>query len=202
MEICQYANGNMPSLFIVHLQLSPGSPSLQSDSFPSEPPGKPVLYWGVTICIYTSGKKSYCREGDLGLIPGSGSSPGEGKGYLLQYSCPENSIGREGWRATVHGVTKSWTQLNAYNFRYKMFSVLSKKFGRGPMRQRTHQRPLWESVFSPSFHHLPPAQQPKPLNPILHPYGTICNFLYCRPSSLFPPEPPLTLQVTAAQKSS
>ena len=52
-----------------------------------------------------------CSAGDLGLIPGSGRSPGEGNGYLLQYSCLENSTDRGVWQATVHGVTKSWTQL-------------------------------------------------------------------------------------------
>ena len=35
----------------------------------------------------SDGKESACNAGDLGLIPGSGRSPGEGNGYLLQYSC-------------------------------------------------------------------------------------------------------------------
>ena len=39
-------------------------------------------------------KESSCRTGDLGLIPGSGRSPGEGYGYPLQYSCLENSMDR------------------------------------------------------------------------------------------------------------
>ena len=38
-----------------------------------------------------SGKESTCNVGDLGLIPGLGRSPGEGKGYPLQYSGLENS---------------------------------------------------------------------------------------------------------------
>jgi len=46
---------------------------------------------------------------DVGLIPRSGRSPGEGNGNLLQYSCLENSIDRGAWLATVHGVAKSWT---------------------------------------------------------------------------------------------
>ena len=46
------------------------------------------------------------NAGDAGLIPGSGISPGEGTGNLLQYSCLGNTMGRGAWRATVHGVTK------------------------------------------------------------------------------------------------
>ena len=47
--------------------------------------------------------------GDMGSIPGSGRSPGEGNGYPLQYFCLKNSIERGAWWATVHGVTKSRT---------------------------------------------------------------------------------------------
>ena len=50
--------------------------------------------------------------GDLGSIPGLGRSPGEGNGNPLQYYCQENSTDRGALRATVHGVTKSWTQLS------------------------------------------------------------------------------------------
>ena len=39
-------------------------------------------------------KESSCSTGDLGLIPGSGKSPGEGYGYPLQYLCLENSMDR------------------------------------------------------------------------------------------------------------
>ena len=42
----------------------------------------------------SGGKKSACNTGDPGLIPGSGRSPGEGNGKLLQYSCLENSMDR------------------------------------------------------------------------------------------------------------
>ena len=52
------------------------------------------------------GKESACNVGDLGSIPRLGRSPGEGKGYPLQYSCLENSIDRGAWWAIVHGVTK------------------------------------------------------------------------------------------------
>ena len=49
---------------------------------------------------------------DMGLIPGSGRSPGEGNGYPLQHSCLENPMDSKGWWSTVHGVAKSQTQLN------------------------------------------------------------------------------------------
>ena len=47
------------------------------------------------------------NAGDTGSIPGSGRSPGEGKGNPLQYSCLENSIDRGTWRVIVFGVAKS-----------------------------------------------------------------------------------------------
>ena len=46
---------------------------------------------------------------DMGLIPGSGRSPGEGNGNPLQYSCLENPMDRGAWQAIVHGVTQNWT---------------------------------------------------------------------------------------------
>ena len=52
---------------------------------------------------------------DIGLIPGSGGSPGEGQDNPLQYSCLENSMDRGAWWAIVHRVTKSWTQLKQLN---------------------------------------------------------------------------------------
>ena len=54
----------------------------------------------------SDGKESVCNAGDPGSIPGSGRSPGEGHGNPLQYSCLENSM------ATIHEVTKNWTQLS------------------------------------------------------------------------------------------
>ena len=46
-----------------------------------------------------------------GSIPGFRKSPGEGNGYPLQYACLENSMDRETWKATVHGLTNSQTRL-------------------------------------------------------------------------------------------
>ena len=57
------------------------------------------------------GKESACNAGELGLILGSGRSPGEGNGNPLQYSYLGNLQDRRAWCATVYGVTKSWTRL-------------------------------------------------------------------------------------------
>ena len=55
---------------------------------------------------------------DLGSIPGLGRSPGEDKGYPLQYSGLENSID-----CIIHGVTKSWTQLSDFDFQFSTGEV-------------------------------------------------------------------------------
>ena len=68
-----------------------------------------------------------------GSIPGWERSPGEGNGYTIQYSCLKNPIDRGAWRATVHGVSKSQTQLThtllgkKYDFVTKYFCGLSRK---------------------------------------------------------------------------
>ena len=62
----------------------------------------------------SDGKASAYNAGDLGSIPGSGRTPGEGNGTPLQYSCLENPMDRGAWQATDHGVTKSQTRLNIY----------------------------------------------------------------------------------------
>ena len=57
----------------------------------------------------SSGKESACiagDTGDVGLIPGSGQSPGEGNSNPLQYSYLENPMGRGAWQATVQSVTR------------------------------------------------------------------------------------------------
>ena len=60
----------------------------------------------------SAGKESACNAGDLGSIPGLGRSRGGGKGYPLQSSGLENFMD-----CTVHGVTKSQTQLSDFHFR-------------------------------------------------------------------------------------
>ena len=107
-------------------------------SNPGLPHGRQILYWlshqespriqewiarpssrGLSI-IHTilwlpwwlSGKEPTCTAVDLGLIHGSGRSPGEEDGNPLQYSYLENSMDRGGWRATFHRVSKSLTLLS------------------------------------------------------------------------------------------
>ena len=59
----------------------------------------------------SDGKESACNAEDLGSIPGLETSPGEGNGNPLQYSCLENPTDRGAQQATVDGVTKSRTRL-------------------------------------------------------------------------------------------
>jgi len=59
----------------------------------------------------SAGKESACNVGDLVSLAGVGRSPGEGKGYLFQYSGLENSMDY-----TVHGVAESWTRLSDFHF--------------------------------------------------------------------------------------
>ena len=71
-------------------------------------------------------KASACNSGDLGLIPGSGSAPGEGNGNPLQYSCMENPMDRGAWWATVHVVAKSQARLGdlTYLLTYYYYIIL------------------------------------------------------------------------------
>ena len=57
--------------------------------------------------------------GDAGFILVWGRSPEVENGNALQYSCLENSMGREVWQATVHGIAKSQTQLNMHTICYR-----------------------------------------------------------------------------------
>ena len=68
----------------------------------------------------SAGKESACNAGELGSIPGLGRSPGEGKGYPLQYSGLENFMD-----CIVYGVTKSQTQLSNFHFTHSKFLIIS-----------------------------------------------------------------------------
>ena len=68
---------------------------------------------------WLSSKESAFKAGDpvdSGSIPGSGRSPGEGNGNPLQFSCLGNHTDRGARQTTVHGVSKSRTQLSNYTF--------------------------------------------------------------------------------------
>ena len=73
----------------------------------------------VCVCVWASQevlveKNLPANAGDIrdvGLIPGSGRSPGGRHGNSLQYSCLENPMDKGAWLATVHKVAKSWTRL-------------------------------------------------------------------------------------------
>ena len=98
--------------------IEPRSPALQADALPSEPkPPHNVVEFGSDddddegFLRSSAGKKSACNAGDPGSIPGLGRPPGEGIGYPLQYSGPENSID-----CIVHEVANSQTQLSNFHF--------------------------------------------------------------------------------------
>ena len=66
-----------------------------------------TLIFSGTFLVAETVKASAYNEGDPGSIPGSGRSPGEGNGNLLQYSGLENPMDRGAWGAIVHGVAES-----------------------------------------------------------------------------------------------
>ena len=68
----------------------------------------------------SDGKESACSVGNLGSVPGSGRSPGEGNGSTLQYSCLENPKDKGGWRATECGVGKSRTHVSSWDFHFQL----------------------------------------------------------------------------------
>ena len=119
-------------------------------------------------CGSTS-KESTCNAGDPGSIPGLGRSPGEGKGYPLQYSGLENSID-----CIVHGVTKSWTRLSNFHFHFSI--QLKKKKKRGShccaaitFPNLSHLAEL--TLYTHYKHSLPILPSPSPREPPL-------DFLY------------------------
>ena len=86
---------------------------------PGSIPGLGKICWrrdGLPTPVFSgfpggsAGKEPACKAGGLGSVPELGRSPGEGKGYPLQYSDLEKSMD------TVHGVAKSWTRLSNFHF--------------------------------------------------------------------------------------
>ena len=107
--------------------VTPGSPLTNTGGNKlSRKPAALVFHCCVTkyhkiIVGGSDSKESAYNVGDPGSIPGSGRSPGEGNGNPLQYSCLENSMDREAQWTTVHGVTKSQTQLSNEHFHFSFF---------------------------------------------------------------------------------
>jgi len=99
----------------------------------------------------SDGKVSACNAGDLGQIPGSGRSPGEGNGKALQYSCLESPKDGGAWRAIVHAVTKSWTRLMRRADSLEKTLMLGKIEGK---RRRRRQRMRWLDDITDSMDNL------------------------------------------------
>ena len=101
---------------------------------------KDILYMGssptpASFPGGSEGKESACNVGDLNLVPGSGRSPGEENGNLLQYSCLENPMdGGGAWRAAIHRVAKSWTRLNNFTFTHSSIIAWRIPWTEGPSR--------------------------------------------------------------------
>ena len=73
-----------------------------------------LLPYRTWLPWWLSGEKSAWNAGDVGSIPGSGRSPGEENGNLVQYSCLGNPMDRGALQATVHQVTKAQMQLSTH----------------------------------------------------------------------------------------
>ena len=90
-------------------------PRLISCGFSGSPLSCFAAFLSEYLPWWLRGKASACNVGDLGLIPGSGRSPGEGNGHPLQFSCLENSMGynprgREESDTTFTFFTGSWLE--------------------------------------------------------------------------------------------
>ena len=96
-----------------------------------------VLYMGFPCG--SAGKESACSSGDLGLIPRLGRSPGEGKGYPLQYSDLEKSMD-----CIVSGVSKRGTRLSDFYFQWACRNVSPST--RGQKGTLWLDRGLWTST--------------------------------------------------------
>ena len=84
------------------------------------------IYIVLASLVAQTVKSLPAEQETRGSIPGSGRSPGEGNHHPLQYSCLENPMDGGAWRATVHGVPKSWTRLSNFTLVF-----LPGKFHRG-----------------------------------------------------------------------
>ena len=114
-------------LFLTSLSPSPSALFLSSHLFSLKFPLPPLTKMDISLMAFppsSVSKESTCNAEDLGSIPGSGRSSGEGNGNPLQSSCLENPMDRGAWRATVHGVTtvrhlkKKWCQTSHHTYKH------------------------------------------------------------------------------------
>ena len=96
-------------------EIKPTTPALEGRFFFFS---KQQIYYIMGFPCGSAGKESAFSEGDLGSIPGLGRSPGERKGYPLQYSGLENSMD-----CIVHGVAKSQTRLSNFHFHFSILQL-------------------------------------------------------------------------------
>ena len=79
-----------------------------------------LFTWAFQVALVVENPPAIAGDaGDLGSIPGSGRSPGEGHGNPLQYSCLKDSMDRGAWWATFRRAAKSWTRLSTHLFIWK-----------------------------------------------------------------------------------
>ena len=83
-----------------------------------------LYYWASQVAQVV--KNPPANAGDLGSIPGSGRSPGEGNSNPLQYSSLESPMDGGAWWASVHGVAKSRTWLSNFTHRYTLIYIINK----------------------------------------------------------------------------
>ena len=123
----------------------------------------------------SDGKVSAYNAGDLGSIPGSGRSPGEGNGNSLQYSCLERvppPMDGGAWWASVYGVAQSRTRLKRLSSSSSILQVRLSQFPKAtetgfelrqpksPVCGRTHWPPsVWTSA---SLRYPSPLSYPQP----------------------------------------
>ena len=114
LEVTEFSASGVGFLLVVPWLLETWSPSRQEK--------EGWIYLGYSkVWAFpdgSAGKESACKAGDVGLIHGSGRSPGEGNSNPLQYSCLENPMDRGAWQTTCMGSQEldSTEQLSTHGF--------------------------------------------------------------------------------------
>ena len=146
------------SVSILHIHSMPGERSLSGSLLCAQKCSFHTVSNAVEISRSSSGKDSASHSRrHSGSIPGSKRSPGGGNGNPLQYSCLENPMDRGAWRATVHGVVKSWTQLSDFTHKREKEIYISWKLCFLPYQvhsQFTRQKAILEIISIETQHFL------------------------------------------------